>query len=393
MATEQKYQDKLAKYIIYAAVLAIVCTICWYFRSVLIYILLAVVVSLLAKPIVKLLKKIQVKKHSAPAWLLAVISLVIVIGLFLGVLVLIVPVVTGILKDISMVNVGNVAKSLVVPLGEFNEFLRNTFSALGPDFRVETFVIEELQKLIDVSTFSTVIGSAASLISSFGIGLFAVVFISFFFIKDDNLFTNILCALAPDRLEEKIEKAIHDIGYLLSRYFTGVLMQIAGVALLNMLGLWLIARLSFDVSLGIGFICGILNIVPYVGPFMGGAIGTVLGLVLKYTSAVPVGLDVSFWAFTIILIAIFCFTQLIDNMLFQPLIYSTSIKSTPLEIFIVLLLISQIGGAFAMIVAVPTYTIFRVIAFRFFGHLKPIKRLIPDETLISMDADDSNRRS
>lgn len=388
MGTEQKYLDKLAKYIIYAAAFAIVATICWYFRSVLIYILLAVVVSLLAKPVVKILRKIRIKKHSAPNWLLAIFSLIIVLGVLLGVLVLIIPIVSSIVKDISMVNVSNAAKSLVVPLGELNEFLRNTFTNLGPDFRLEVVVVEELQKLFDMSTFSTVLGSAASFITSFGIGLFAVVFISFFFIKDDNLFTNIVCALSPDQLEEKAKKAIADISYLLSRYFTGVLLQIAGVATLNFLGVWLIAGLGIDVALGIGFLSGILNIIPYVGPFMGGALGTVLGLVLKYTSAVPVGIDLGFWPFTIVLIAIFCITQLVDNMIFQPLIYSTSIKSTPLEIFIVLLLISHVGGPFAMIVAVPTYTIFRVIAFRFFGHVKAIKRLIPDETLISMDADE-----
>lgn len=386
METNTRYVDRLARYIIYASILAIVFSLCWYFRNVLVYILLAVVVSLLAKPVVKALRKIRIKKRSAPDWLLAILSLIIVMGLLLTALVMIVPVISSMLKDISMVNVGNAAKGLVVPLGELNEFMRSTFTTLGPDFRIEVFVVQELQKIIDVSTFSSVIGSAASFISSFGVGLFAVVFISFFFIKDDNLFTNIICALVPDRLEIKVQKAMSDIGYLLSRYFAGVLLQITGVATLNFLGIWLIAGLGFEAALGIGFLTGILNIIPYIGPFMGGALGTILGLVIKYTSSVPIGLDLGFWAFTIVLIAIFCFTQLIDNMVYQPLIYSTSIKSTPLEIFIVLLIISHIGGPFAMIVAVPTYTIFRVIAFRFFGHVKAIKRLIPDEKLISTDS-------
>lgn len=383
METNSKYLDKLAKYIIYAAALCIVGAICWYFRSVLIYILIAAVLSLIVKPLVSRLERIKIKKHSAPRWLLAILSLLIVLVLLFGVIILIVPVVSSMVKDISMVNVGNAARGLAVPLGELNAFLRDTFTQLGPDFKLEVFVVEELQKVLSPSTFTNVIGSAASMISNFGIGLFAVLFISFFFIKDDDLFTNIVRALTPDRLEEQTTKAISDIGYLLSRYFTGVLLQITGVATLNFLGIWLISGLGIDVALGIGFLTGILNIIPYVGPFMGGVLGTVLGLVIKYTSAVPVGLDVSFWAFTIILIAIFCFTQLIDNMVYQPLIYSTSIKSTPLEIFIVLLIIGHIGGPFAMIVAVPTYTIFRVIAFRFFGHVKAIRRLIPDEKLIS----------
>jgi predicted PurR-regulated permease PerM len=118
---------------------------------------------------------------------------------------------------------------------------------------------------------------------------------------------------------------------------------------------------------------------------MGGALDTILGLILKYSSSTPIGLDINFWAFTAILIAIFCFTQLIDNILYQPLIYSTSIKSTPLEIFIVLLIVGNIGGPFAMIIAIPIYTVFRVIAFRFFGHIKAIRRLIPSEERISKE--------
>jgi predicted PurR-regulated permease PerM len=67
---------------------------------------------------------------------------------------------------------------------------------------------------------------------------------------------------------------------------------------------------------------------------------------------------------------------LIDNFFFQPFIYSTSIKSSPLEIFIVLLMAGHIGGIVGMLVAIPAYTVIRVIAARFFGDFKPIRRLI-----------------
>ena len=90
----------------------------------------------------------------------------------------------------------------------------------------------------------------------------------------------------------------------------------------------------------------------------------------------PVATDLNFWAFTAVLIAIFCFTQLVDNFLYQPVIYSTSIKSKPLEIFIVLLVVGHIGGPLSMIIAIPVYTVIRVIAFRFFGHVKAIKKLL-----------------
>lgn len=387
MDNTERYTDKLAKYILVAASVAIISVICWYFRSVITYILAAVVVSLVAKPLVGLMQKVRIKGKKAPDWLLAAMALILVIGILLTIITGIVPIVSSIVKGISLANIENTAKSVAIPLSEFNEFLRTRFPDLGSGFRIEVALIQELQKMFDPSAFSSFIGSAASFITSFGIGLFSVVFISFFFIKDDGLFTKIVCALVPDKHEETTEKAISDIGYLLSRYFIGVLLEIAGVAIVNFIGLALVARLGFNAAIGIAFLTGIFNVIPYVGPLLGGLIGTILGLVLKYSSATPIGLDVNFWLFTGILIAIFCFAQLIDNFLYQPVIYSTSIKAKPLEIFIVLLIVGHIGGPLAMIIAIPCYTVVRVIAFRFFGHIKAIKRLIPSERLITNEED------
>jgi predicted PurR-regulated permease PerM len=192
-----------------------------------------------------------------------------------------------------------------------------------------------------------------------------------------------VAAIVPDKYEETAVKALSDIGHLLTRYFSGVLIEMTGVALINFLGLLLIARLGFNAAIGIAFLTGILNIIPYVGPLLGGVIGTIFSLIIKYSSAVPIGLDVGFVWFTVIVIAILCFTQLVDNFVYQPLIYSTSIKATPLEIFIVLLIAGHLGGPLGMIIAIPSYTVIRVIAFRFFGHIKAIRRLIPSERLIS----------
>ena len=383
MENTERYTDKLAKSILLAAGIAIIAALCWYFRSVLAYILIAVVISLVAKPLMGLLQKIRIKGRKAPDWILAALSLILVLGILLSIVATLIPIVGNIVKDISLANIENSVRSLSVPLSEFNEFLRTMIPSLGEDFKIEVTVIQEVQKLFNPAIFSSVIGSAASFLTSFGIGLFSVVFIGFFFIKDDGLFTEIVCALVPDKHEATTEKAISDIGHLLSRYFIGVMLEVTGVALINFIGLAFIAKLGFSAALGIAFMTGIFNIIPYVGPLLGGALGTVLGLILKYSSASPIGLDVNFWVFTAILIAIFCFTQLVDNFLYQPLIYSTSIKAKPLEIFIVLLIVGHIGGPLAMIVAIPCYTVVRVIAFRFFRHIKPIKRLIPSERLIT----------
>lgn len=383
MENEVRYTEKLAKYILIAAGAAIILGLCWFFRNVITYILAAVVVSLIAKPMVNALKKIKIKGKRAPDWFLAAFSLIFVMACFLTLAYVVVPIAGSIIKNISLGSIESSLRSISGPLADLNSFLTQSFPRLGEDFRIEVAVVQEMQNLFNMTQFSSWIGSAASFFTSLAIGLFSVVFIGFFFIKDDGLFTEIICAIVPEKHEKTTEKAISDIGHLLSRYFIGVLLEVLGVALINFLGLSLIARLGVNAALGIAFITGIFNIIPYVGPLMGGVIGTTLGLILKYSSATPIGLDANFWVFASILIAIFCFTQLIDNFVYQPLIYSTSIKAKPLEIFIVLLIVGHIGGPLAMIIAIPSYTVVRVIAFRFFGHVKAIKRLIPDEKLIT----------
>ena len=378
MENEVRYTERLAKYILIAAGAAIILGLCWFFRDIIAYILAAVVVSLIAKPLVKVMKKISIKGKHAPDWLLAALALILVLACFLTFAYIVVPIAGGIIKNISLGNIETSLKSIAGPLADLNTFLIQTFPRLGEDFRIEVAVVQEMQHMFNLSQFSSLIGSAASFFTNLAIGLFSVVFISLFFIKDDGLFTEIVCALVPDRHEETTEKALSDIGHLLSRYFIGVLLEVVGVALINFLGLSLIARLGVNAALGIAVITGILNVIPYVGPFIGVVTGTILGLIIKYSSLTPLGLDVGFLAFTAILIAILFFTQLVDNFVYQPLIYSTSIKAKPLEIFIVLLMVGYIGGPLAMIIAIPSYTVVRVIAFRFFGHIKAIKRLIPN---------------
>ena len=147
---------------------------------------------------------------------------------------------------------------------------------------------------------------------------------------------------------------------------------------MNFLGMFIIARLGFKYSIGIAFITGIFNVIPYVGPMIGGIIGVVLALTVKYVCAASLGAAVSFPVFVAMLVAIFVVTQMIDNYLFQPFIYSNSIKAHPLEIFLVFLAAGQMGGMLGMLVAIPAYTVARVFALKFLGNFKPVRRLKGD---------------
>lgn len=366
--------EKLAKYLIFVGIIAVAFAVCWYFSTVLIYVILAFVVSLISRPLARLMGKLRIKGKSAPDWLLSILSIILVIALLLMVILLVIPVITRIINDASLFS--NINSSDANFSDTINKWIIGIFPSLGEDFDAIGTLFNYLKGMLANFDITGLIGSVGSIVIDLAIGLFAVVFISFFFVKNENLFSNIVAALVPDRIEASVTEAIVDIEHLLSRYFVGLLLEMLGVALLNFLGLWLIARISVSYALGIAFIAGILNILPYVGPIIGEILGALLGMVLHYGAGV--GLDVNIWIFALIILAIMLTVQLVDNFVLQPIIYSTSIQATPLEIFIVMLMAGHIGGILGMLAAIPAYTIIRVIAGRFFYDKKIVQRLMPD---------------
>ena len=370
----EKNGEKLAGWVLKLGILAIILAACWYFRSVLVYILVAFVVSLIGHPIMKLLRKVKFKGKSLPDGLLTVITILIILLTLSLVITQVIPVVLHIVRDASVMNAKDVPYNSL--LDQLNDWLIGVFPGLGPGFDLVSTILEKIRSVMSLSSVRSLVGSVASAAVTIGVGLFSITFISFFFIKDEKLFCKIISALVPDRVESSVEKTVEDIVHLLSRYFIGLLIEVAGVILVDFLGLWLIARIGAQYALGIAFIAGILNVIPYVGPLIGEVTGVLLCVVLKYGAGV--GLDVPILAFAIIVLAIMLAAQLVDNFVYQPLIYSTSIKSSPLEIFIVLLMAGHVGGTLGLLVGIPVYTVVRVIAARFFSHKKVVRRLMPD---------------
>ena len=371
---KERNVDQLAGWIMKLGVLAVIVLLCWYFRSVLVYVLVAFVVSLIGQPLMRLMRRIRIKGKSLPDGVLAVLSILIVMIGALLFITQIIPVVTGIVREASVINSSDLSyNSLIDPL---NDWIIGLFPSLGRDFDIVTVSLGKIKDVVNISNVSSVLGSVASTAAGIAVGIFSVVFIAFFFIKDEKLFGKIVCALVPDRAEESVNKTISDITHLLSRYFIGLIVEVVGVILLDFLGLWLIVRISPDYAIGIAFIAGLLNIIPYIGPLLGEVIGVLLCLVLKYGTGM--GLDLPIWAFALIVLGVMLAVQMVDNFVYQPLIYSTSIKAHPLEIFIVLLIAGVLGGTVGLLVGIPAYTVVRVIAVRFFSDKKVVRRLIPD---------------
>lgn len=363
--------NKLARYIIIVAICAIVCFLAWYFSSVLVYILVSAVIALIGKPLMRSLRKIKIKKFQFPSWLASIITLIIICGVFFSIFFLLTPLVGEMVSKFSSLDLNQIGSQISEPLQDFNILLRKTFPTIGEDFRVEMYTLEQLRESFSFSRITNMVNGITSFIVDFGVAIFSILFISFFFLMEDGLFTKMIVSVFPEKYEQNINRASKSISSLLSRYFLGISIESILVALLNSIGLIFIAKMPISLAIVIGAATGIFNVIPYVGPLMGDLLAVLMGIVIHFGSVGTMSLGI----YVLIVLAICIVTQLIDNYVFQPLIYSNSVKAHPLEIFIVILMAGHIGGVLGMLIAIPTYTVLRVFAREFLSNLSFVKKL------------------
>lgn len=325
-------------------------------KSVLSYILIAAVVSLVGRPIAQLLKRIKFGNT-----LSSVTTIAILMTTFFGIVSLLLPVIFEQAKNLSLLNVNAFEATATKLMDELSIYLLD----YGVD--LQSWVDRSLAE-VDYSFLPDAINTVLNGLSGFTIGVFSVIFISFFFLRDSGLLERMVMVSVADKNIKRVEKSIFSIKNLLSRYFIGLLVQITVLFIVYTLVL-----LIFGIpnAVTIALVCALLNIIPFLGPI----IGTVLIVFLTMTS----NLDASFASVTLpktiyVLIG-FTIGQLIDNFLTQPYVFSTSVKSHPLEIFIIILVGGLLFGPLGMIIAVPLYTALKVIFKEFYAHNKIVKAL------------------
>jgi predicted PurR-regulated permease PerM len=121
----------------------------------------------------------------------------------------------------------------------------------------------------------------------------------------------------------------------------------------------------------IGFFGGLMNVIPYLGPIIGATVGTVLGI----SSDLGLGMYDNAMHSAITVILVFSAANLIDNFVIQPLIFSNRVNAHPIEILLVILMAGSLAGIPGMILAIPGYTVLRIVAKEFLSGFKLIDKL------------------
>ena len=150
--------------------------------------------------------------------------------------------------------------------------------------------------------------------------------------------------LLPKSVGTAVTIFLHDLDNIVGRFLVGEILDSTIVGIVSTV-LLLIIKHPFAVL--IGFIAGITNVIPYVGPIIGAALAFFFGI---FTS-IPLGVMGA------VLLLLY---QQIDGNLVQPKIVGDQIGLSPVWILIAVLIGGSYFGALGMILSMPVAGLMRV---------------------------------
>lgn len=356
-----------SRYIIIGLSALILGLIIYHFSTIISYVISAWVVSLIGQPFMRLYARIRIGKWRPGSALRATMTLLTFFLILGGLVAVFVPTILQQASNLAHVDYQAIAKTLEEPYAKVGEWL-GAYGVKLPENSLEALVKNSLKGWFEPSRLGTVVGAVIGAVGNIFVNVASVVFIAFFFLQEKRLFVNFIIALVPAQYETPTREAVKDTVALLSRYFSGLIIQL----LIFAFGLWLgMTIFGIKNALLIALFGAMMNVIPYIGPLIGAGFGMFITL--------SSNLDLNFYnqlgPMMLKVFIVFQVVQILDNNFIQPYIFSKSVLAHPLEIFICILVGAQVGGALGMILAIPVYTIIRVIAKEFLFQFKIVKKL------------------
>ncbi len=328
----------------------------WYFKTIFIYIIIAGILALIGQPIDRFYTKyLRFRKLKLSTTLSAGLAFLTLFFIFFLLAIFFVPLIMEEARILSSIDKETVFGSLQKPIESMGRILRN-FNVEYDIGKLQAYLQEKMMSILTVTNLSLFFNQLISVFGDLFIALFAISFLTFFFLRDEKMIVDSVLALVPKTHTEKVRNVFNDSERLLKRYFIGIFIEAMLVMVFISAGLWMA---GIKHALLIGLFVGIVNIIPYIGPLIGTAFALFIGL----TTTPEMGTFALVWKILLVSGSV----QIVDNFLFQPLIYSSSVRAHPAEIFLVILAGATIGGIGGMILAVPSYTILRVFVKEFFA--------------------------
>ena len=217
--------------------LVFLAVVAWYFSHIIFYILISAVLSIMGHPLVRLFDKIRIGRLVIPHFLSAILALLTMVGVIATLLWIFIPIILSQASTLSEIDPNLLGEAFREPLESIEVFLLE-HGIIETD--LPSFIELKTSEILASIEFTAILNKVLSLTGSLFIAAFAIVFLTFFFLKDENLFANGILAMVPDRYVEDTQKMMVDIKYLLTRYFIGIMLEVIIMITLLSIGISLL---------------------------------------------------------------------------------------------------------------------------------------------------------
>lgn len=348
MITDKKYQVYW-----FSLGIAIAAFLLWYFRIIALYLLFAMFLTFVLNPLVNFLARGKLLRIKVPRLIATVLSFFVLFGIIALFSYTIFPMIGNEIDHLRSVDPSKFTAVFDNQINYVESILINNHLVEQTGGFLKPMLIDELSSWMNQENAGIIITELLNGVTSGIIGLFSVLFISFFSLKDENLLKKSIANVIPGKYYTDYLNVFNSIENLLSRYFIGLLIQASIISIIVSIALMIIGVQNFIL---IGILVGIINVIPYLGQVISIAVALLLGVASNMDIINSEHLLFFLLKITSIVVA----TQTLDSFVFQPLIFSKSVKAHPLEIFLMVFVGGTIAGPFGMFLAIPVYTIVKV---------------------------------
>jgi predicted PurR-regulated permease PerM len=173
--------------------------------------------------------------------------------------------------------------------------------------------------------------------------------------------------LVPNRYFELSLTVMDMLDDAIGKYLRGTLLECSLVGFTLAVGLFLLG-IPLPIALAIGFISGLANAIPFLGPAIGLVIALSYSLIAESITPLIPGLNSQDLAvYVVVLIAI---THVLDNVVFQPIVLGNAVNLHPLVVIVAIIGGSVLMGVWGMLLAIPTVVVLKTASETLFKELK-----------------------
>jgi len=208
----------------------------WFFRSIVVYILVSGVLSIMGRPLVDLFCRIRFRKLKFPRAMAALLTLLIIWGAIIMFFIIFVPLVTKEINYFSTIDSEKIVQIVQEPLNKLENLFRTFNKNIDSQISVQDYFSKKVSSVLSIDMIQNFLGSLVGILGNILVAIFSITFITFFFLKDQHLFFESILMWVPERYTENFRRALNSIKNLLTRYFIGIVIQSTCIMILIDIG-------------------------------------------------------------------------------------------------------------------------------------------------------------